>query len=467
VNENTGSLKMELKKSGRGVVVVGTQWGDEGKGKLVDWLTESCQGVVRFQGGHNAGHTLVINGVKTALHLIPSGIMRPHVKCYIGNGVVLSITKLLEEIQGLEKAGVEVRSRLRISEACPLILPFHAALDVARELARESSGVAKIGTTGRGIGPAYEDKIARRALRVQDLKNLDRFAIKLKVLLDLHNHVLTTYLHSDKLDLGPTLAPYMVNGAISFDAVFNEASAQAAIILPMMADVSQELNAAYNAGANVLFEGAQGTFLDVDHGTYPYVTSSNCVAGNASAGAGVGPSVLNYVLGITKAYCTRVGGGPFPTELDWQTPGTEGYHMSTVGFEKGVTTGRSRRCGWFDAALLKRSAQVNGLTGLCITKLDVLDGIKELKLCTGYWLDGKQIDLLPMGADEIERCTPIYESMPGWTESSVGVTDYDKLPENAKAYLRRIQDVTGVPVHVVSTSPDRDHTITKVHPFLA
>ena len=456
---------MDRKSNGRSVVVVGTQWGDEGKGKLVDWLTESCQGVVRFQGGHNAGHTLVINGVKTALHLIPSGIMRAGVKCYIGNGVVLSITKLLEEITGLEKAGVEVRSRLRISEACPLILPFHAALDLAREVARETSGVAKIGTTGRGIGPAYEDKIARRALRVQDLKHPDRFATKLKTLLDLHNHVLLNYLGSASIDFGSGLAPYLVKGQISFDAVYKEAMAQASIIAPMMADVSAELNAAYSQGANLLFEGAQGTFLDVDHGTYPYVTSSNCVAGNAAAGAGVGPGVLNYVLGITKAYCTRVGGGPFPTELDWEKPDTVGYHLSTVGAEKGVTTGRSRRCGWFDAALLKRSAQVNGLTGLCITKLDVLDGLKELKLCIGYMLDGEKIDLLPMGADEIERCTPLYETLPGWSESSVGVTQYDLLPANAKAYLRRIEEVTGVPIHVVSTSPDRDHTITLAHPF--
>jgi adenylosuccinate synthase len=406
--------------------------------------------VVRFQGGHNAGHTLVINGVKTALHLIPSGIMRPGVKCYIGNGVVLSVTKLLEEIAGLEKAGVEVRSRLRISEACPLILPFHAALDIAREAAREKCGNAKIGTTGRGIGPAYEDKIARRALRVQDLKFPERFAAKLRELLELHNHVLTTYLHAEP---------------VGFDAVYEEAMRQAEQIKPMMADVSRELNDAHAAGANLLFEGAQGTLLDVDHGTYPYVTSSNCVAGNAAAGAGVGPGMLHYVLGITKAYCTRVGGGPFPTELDWEKPGTVGHHLSTVGAEKGVTTGRSRRCGWFDAALLKRSAQVNGLTGLCITKLDVLDGIEELKLCTGYELDGEHIDILPMGAEDIERCEPIYEALPGWKDSTVGVTEYDKLPANAQRYLRRIEEVTGVPVDVISTSPDRDHTIMMRHPF--
>ncbi len=452
---------------GRNVVVVGTQWGDEGKGKLVDWLTESAQGVVRFQGGHNAGHTLVINGVKTALHLIPSGIMRAGVKCYIGNGVVVSAAKLFEEIEGLERAGVEVRSRLRISEACPLILPFHAALDVAREAAREKGGNQRIGTTGRGIGPAYEDKIARRALRVQDLKYPDRFAAKLRELLGLHNHVLTTWLGSARFEFGETLGPYLVGGEVQFGPVFDEAMRHAALLRPMMADVSRELNDAHARGANLLFEGAQGTLLDVDHGTYPYVTSSNCVAGNAAAGAGVGPGLLHYVLGITKAYCTRVGGGPFPTELDWQTPGTPGYHMSTVGAEKGVTTGRSRRCGWFDAALLKRSAQVNGLSGLCITKLDVLDGLAQLRLCTGYDMDGERLDILPMGADDIERCKPVYEDMEGWSDSTVGVTQYDQLPVAARLYLQRIEQVTGVPIHMVSTSPDRDHTIMVRHPFLA
>ena len=437
---------------GRNVVVVGTQWGDEGKGKLVDWLTETATGVVRFQGGHNAGHTLVINGVKTALHLIPSGIMRAGVKCYIGNGVVLSVAKLLEEIAGLEKAGVEVRSRLRISEACPLILPYHAALDIAREAAKEKAGQAKIGTTGRGIGPAYEDKVARRALRVQDLKHPERFAQRLRENLELHNHVLVDILHAAPVD---------------FDTVYQEAMEHAQQIRPMIADVSRELNEAHQQGANLLFEGAQGTLLDVDHGTYPFVTSSNCVAGNAAAGAGVGPGLLHYVLGITKAYCTRVGGGPFPTELDWETPGTVGYHLSTVGAEKGVTTGRSRRCGWFDAALLKRSAQVNGLSGLCITKLDVLDGVKELQLCVGYRLDGETIDILPMGADEIARCEPIYETLPGWSETTVGATRMDQLPAAARRYLERIEAVTGVPIHVVSTSPDRDHTILLRNPFEA
>jgi adenylosuccinate synthase len=453
--------------AGRNVVVVGTQWGDEGKGKLVDWLTESAQGGVRFQGGHNAGHTLVINGVKTALHLIPSGIMRAGVTCYIGNGVVLSCAKLLEEIEGLEKAGVQVRERLRISEACPLILPLHGVLDVAREAAREQGGSEKIGTTGRGIGPAYEDKIARRALRAQDLRHPDRFAAKLRELLALYNHVLTTWLGSAQMQFGDALAPYIKNGVLQFEPIYHEAMRHAEQIKPMLADVSRELNQAHRDGANLLFEGAQGTLLDVDHGTYPFVTSSNCVAGNAAAGAGVGPGLLHYILGITKAYCTRVGGGPFPTELDWETPGTPGYHMSTVGAEKGVTTGRSRRCGWFDAALLKRSAQVNGLSGLCITKLDVLDGLTELKLCTGYELDGEQIDILPLGADDIARCQPIYETMPGWSESTVGVTQYDRLPINARLYLQRIEHATGVPIHVISTSPDRDHTIMVRHPFLA
>lgn len=452
--------------NGRNVVVVGTQWGDEGKGKLVDWLTESAQGVVRFQGGHNAGHTLVINGVKTALHLIPSGIMRPGVKCYIGNGVVLSPTKLLEEIEGLEKAGVQVRDRLRISEACPLILPLHAVLDVAREAAREQHGSEKIGTTGRGIGPAYEDKIARRALRAQDLKHPERFATKLRELLDLYNYVLLGYLGSAKLNFSDTLTPYLKDGALQFDPIFDEAMRQAEHVVPMLADVSRELNEAHKNGANLLFEGAQGTLLDVDHGTYPYVTSSNCVAGNAAAGSGVGPGMLHYILGITKAYCTRVGGGPFPTELDWETPGTPGYHMSTVGAEKGVTTGRSRRCGWFDAALLKRSAQVNGLSGLCITKLDVLDGLDELQLCVGYELDGERVDILPLGADDIARCQPIYETLEGWSESTVGVTDYARLPVNARLYLQRIEHATGVPIHLISTSPDRDHTIMMRHPFL-
>ena len=437
--------------AGRNVVVVGTQWGDEGKGKLVDWLAEYAQGVARFQGGHNAGHTLVINGHKTALHLIPSGIMHPNKKCFIGNGVVLSVEKLLEEITQLEKAGVEVRSRLRVSEACPLILPIHVALDVAREAARERVGTQKIGTTGRGIGPAYEDKIARRALRVQDMKHPARFAEKLKALLDLHNFMLKNYLNAEPLEFQP---------------IYDAAMEQAEELKPMMADVSRELNDLYHQGGNLLFEGAQGSLLDIDHGTYPYVTSSNCVAGNACSGAGVGPDMLHYILGITKAYCTRVGSGPFPTELELDDPASVGYHLSNVGAERGVTTGRTRRCGWFDAALLKRSCQINGITGLCITKLDVLDGLKELNLCVGYELDGQQIDMLPMGADEIERCQPIYETLEGWSESTVGVTDYEALPINARLYLERIQSLVGVPVDIVSTGPDRKETILLHHPFL-
>ena len=438
-----------MSNTAKNVVVIGTQWGDEGKGKIVDWLTDHAAGVVRFQGGHNAGHTLVIKGQKTALQLIPSGIMREGVACYIGNGVVVSVPDVMREIDKLEAAGVEVASRLKISEACPVILPYHVAIDVAREAKR---GVNKIGTTGKGIGPAYEDKVARRAIRIADLLNETRFAEKLRENLEYHNFVLTGFLGGQALD---------------FQKVYDDALALVPRLRPMVGDVSSALYATHKAGGHLLFEGAQGSLLDVDHGTYPFVTSSNCVAGNAAAGSGVGPGMLHYILGITKAYCTRVGGGPFPTELDWATPGTPGYHMSTVGAEKGVTTGRSRRCGWFDAALLKRSAQVNGLSGLCITKLDVLDGLEKLELCTGYELDGETTDILPMGADEIERCTPIYETLEGWSESTVGVTQYDKLPINARLYLQRIEQVTGVPIHMVSTSPDRDHTIMMRHPYLA
>lgn len=434
---------------GRNVVVVGTQWGDEGKGKLVDWLTDSAQAVVRFQGGHNAGHTLVIDGHTTALHIVPSGILHADVTCYIGNGVVLSLDKLVAEMQELEEAGVEVRSRLRLSSSCPLILPVHAALDQARESDLEQRTGRGIGTTGRGVGPAYEDKVARRAIRLQDILEPERFARKLRELLVLHNRVLVDILGAQGLD---------------YDALYTSTMRHADTVAPMVADVSAELNAAYRSGANLLFEGAQGTLLDVDHGTYPYVTSSNCVASNAATGAGVGPGLLHYVLGITKAYCTRVGEGPFPTELDWQTPGTAGHHLSSVGAERGVTTGRSRRCGWFDVPLLRRSAQVNGLSGLCMTKLDVLDGLDTVRLCVAYRLDGKTIDLLPAAAEEAARCEPIYEDMPGWT-GSAGLTEYDALPENAKRYLDRIAELVEVPVHVISTGSDRRETITRQHPF--
>jgi adenylosuccinate synthase len=435
---------------GRNVVVVGTQWGDEGKGKVVDWLTDHAQGVVRFQGGHNAGHTLVIKGVKTALQLIPSGVMRDGVACYIGNGVVVDPTHLIGEIARLEAAGVDVRSRLFLSESCPLIMPFHVETDRAREALRETSGSGKIGTTGKGIGPAYEDKVARRALRVQDLKHPDRLARKLHELVELHNAELSGYLKAQPLDYAP---------------IYDGAMKAAEQLLPMLADVGHRLQRAHEAGDNLLFEGAQGTLLDIDHGTYPYVTSSNCVAGNAAAGSGVGPGMLHYVLGITKAYTTRVGSGPFPTELPMHEPGSVGHHLSTVGQERGTVTGRARRCGWLDAPALKRSVIINGVSGLCITKLDVLDGLPEIRVCTGYRLDGRALDILPLDADEIEACEPVYETLPGWTESTAGITQWDRLPLNARRYLERVQGLIGAPIDMVSTGPDREHTIVLRHPY--
>jgi adenylosuccinate synthase len=436
---------MSQKSMAKNVVVIGTQWGDEGKGKIVDWLTDHAQGVVRFQGGHNAGHTLVIDGKKTALQLIPSGIMRPGVACYIGNGVVLSVPDLLREIDKLQAVGVEVASRLKVSEACPVILPYHTGLDAAREAAR---GAAKIGTTGKGIGPAYEDKVARRAIRVADLLHEKRFAEKLADNLDYHNFVLTKYLKAPAVDYQKTL---------------DDALATVPRIRPMVADVSSALYAAYKAGANLLFEGAQGSLLDVDHGTYPFVTSSNCVAGNAAAGSGVGPNMLHYILGITKAYTTRVGSGPFPSELP--TDRGVGKHLASVGHEFGVVTGRPRRCGWFDAALLKRSVQINGVSGMCLTKLDVLDGLESLKLCTGYKLDGKTADIFPVGAEDAARCEPIYEEMAGWKETTVGAKSLAALPANARAYIKRIEELVGVPIDMVSTGPDREETIVLRHPF--
>jgi adenylosuccinate synthase len=443
-------MNMVSKPSGRNVVVVGTQWGDEGKGKVVDWLTDHASGVVRFQGGHNAGHTLVIKGVKTALQLIPSGIMRDGVACYIGNGVVVDPAHLLAEIKRLEAIGLDVRSRLFLSESCPLILPFHVELDHAREALRESSGAGKIGTTGKGIGPAYEDKVARRALRVQDLKHPDRFRRRLEAVLVGHNE---------------SLAGTLKRKALALEPIFDQAMAQAELLRPMMADVGYLIHRANAEGKSILFEGAQGTLLDVDHGTYPYVTSSNCVAGNAAAGSGVGPGSLHYILGITKAYTTRVGSGPFPTELDIETKGTVGHHLSTVGQERGTVTGRARRCGWLDAAALKRSYIINGISGLCITKLDVLDGLAEVKMAVGYKLGSRVLDILPLDADEIEACEPIYESFAGWSESTVGVTQWDRLPVNARAYLERVQAAISAPIDMVSTGPDRDHTILLRHPF--
>ncbi|MCK6431539.1 MAG: adenylosuccinate synthase [Burkholderiaceae bacterium] len=435
---------------GRNVVVVGTQWGDEGKGKVVDWLTEGAQGVARFQGGHNAGHTLVIKGVKTALQLIPSGIMREGVPCYIGNGVVVDPVHLLSEIARLEAIGLDVRSRLHISESCPMILPFHVALDRARETLREDSGAGKIGTTGKGIGPAYEDKVARRALRLQDLKHPERFAGKLRELLEMHNVALSGYLKAEPL---------------AFEPIYEEAMRIAPQIIPMLADVGYLIHNACAAGSNILFEGAQGTLLDVDHGTYPYVTSSNCVAGNAAAGAGVGPELLHYILGITKAYTTRVGSGPFPTELPIDQPGTVGHHLSTVGLERGTVTGRARRCGWLDAAALKRSVIINGISGLCITKLDVLDGLPEIQVCVGYRLGNRLLDILPLDADDIVACEPVYETFPGWQEKTFGLTRWEQLPMQARAYLERVQALIGSPIDMVSTGPDREHTILLRHPY--
>ena len=427
--------------SARNVVVIGTQWGDEGKGKIVDWLTDRAQGVVRFQGGHNAGHTLVIGAKKTVLHLIPSGILRGSVDCFIGNGVVVSPEALLAEMDELESAGVSnVVARLIISEACPLILPYHVALDRAREAAK------KIGTTGRGIGPAYEDKVARRALRLQDLLHPERFAAKLEALLEFHNFVLQNYYRQPAVDYRRTL---------------EETLALAPRLAPLVADVPRALYHANKAGKNLLFEGAQGALLDIDHGTYPYVTSSNCVAGAAAAGAGIGPMHLHYVLGITKAYSTRVGEGPFPTELSDDV----GERLRQRGREFGATTGRPRRTGWFDAAALKRSIQLNGVSGLCITKLDVLDGADALKICVGYRIGGQLSEILPVGAEELERCEPVYEELPGWNESTVGIKAHAGLPQAARDYLKRIEDLAGVPIDLISTGPERDETIVLRHPF--
>jgi adenylosuccinate synthase len=412
-------------------------------------MTDHAQGVVRFQGGHNAGHTLVIAGRKTALQLIPSGVMREGVACFIGNGVVVDPAHMLSEIERIEALGIDVRSRLFLSEACPLILPFHVALDSAREGRRESSGSGKIGTTGKGIGPAYEDKVARRALRVQDLKHPARFEAKLRELVELHNTELS----------------YLGSPVLAWQPMLEEAMKAAQQLRPLMADVGYRLYAAHAAGQNLLFEGAQGTLLDIDHGTYPYVTSSNCVAGNAAAGSGVGPGMLHYVLGITKAYTTRVGGGPFPTELPLE--GGVGHHLSTVGQERGTVTGRARRCGWLDAAALKRSIIINGVSGLCITKLDVLDGLPEINICTGYRLGGQVLDVLPMDADDIAHCEPIYETLPGWTDTTAGLTNWEQLPGNAKRYLERMQALIGAPIDMVSTGPDRVHTILLRHPFRA
>jgi len=428
---------------GKNIVVIGTQWGDEGKGKVVDLLTDRVAAVARFQGGHNAGHTVVIDGVKTILHLIPSGILRAEVRCLIGNGVVVSPQALLDEIEMLERNGVPARERLRISEACPLILPYHVDLDKAREEAR---GKAAIGTTGRGIGPAYEDKAARRALRIGDLLHRERFAAKLGEVLDFHNFVLKQYYGRMPHD---------------FQALLDETMGFAEKITPLIADVTGLLYQYQKHGENVLFEGAQGTLLDIDHGTYPFVTSSNTTAGGASTGTGVGPRCFDYILGITKAYTTRVGSGPFPTELFDEM----GEHLARRGHEFGATTGRPRRCGWFDAVALRRASQMNSVSGLCITKLDVLDGFDTIRICTGYRLNGERVSTLPVSAEAVACCEPIYEEMPGWKESTVGIREYSKLPANAKAYLICLAEITETPVDIISTGPERSETIILRHPF--
>jgi adenylosuccinate synthase len=428
---------------GKSVVVIGAQWGDEGKGKVVDLLTDRASAVVRFQGGHNAGHTLVIGGDKTVLHLIPSGILRDGVRCLIGNGVVLSPEALLEEIAMLEGRGVPARSRLAISAACPVILPYHIALDQARERAR---GAKAIGTTGRGIGPAYEDKVSRRGIRLGELLDVGHFDERLREVLDYHNFALVHYFKAEAVDYG---------------MVRDQALAQAEAIAPMIADIPGLLHDLRRSGANLLFEGAQGALLDIDHGTYPFVTSSNTTAGGASTGSGMGPRHMDYILGIVKAYTTRVGAGPFPTELF----DAVGDHMGEKGHEFGATTGRKRRCGWLDLVALKRSFDINSITGVCITKLDVLDGLDTLKLCVSYDLDGQTVTAPPVGAEGFARCRPNYIEMPGWSESTYGVTRHEALPENARRYLAKIEELTGTPIDIVSTGPDRDETMILRDPF--
>ncbi|MFQ5488189.1 MAG: adenylosuccinate synthase [Gammaproteobacteria bacterium] len=427
---------------GKNIVVIGTQWGDEGKGKIVDLITDRMGAVVRFQGGHNAGHTLVVEGEKTVLHLIPSGILRDGVRCIIGNGVVISPTALIEEMDMLEGRGVPVVERLRISAACALILPCHIAMDQAREAAR---GSAAIGTTGRGIGPAYEDKVARRGLRLSDLFRRELFAAKLGEVLDYHNF---------------TLKHYYKAATVDFQEVLDEAMILAERLEPLVVDVPELLYQYCRQGINILFEGAQGTLLDIDHGTYPFVTSSNTVAGGASTGSGMGLLDFDYVLGITKSYTTRVGSGPFPTELEDAT----GVHLAKRGHEFGSTTGRPRRCGWFDAAALRRAARLNSLSGLCITKLDVLDGLDTIRICTGYRCHGEAYEISPVGAELLADCEPVYEEVPGWQTSTVGVTAYEQLPENARRYLRRIEELVETPVHMISTGPGRDEIIVLQHP---
>jgi len=428
---------------GKNVVVIGTQWGDEGKGKVVDLLTDKAQAVTRFQGGHNAGHTLVIDGQQTVLHLVPSGILRDNVRCLIGNGVVLSPAALIEEMEMLEKAGVPARERLALSESCPLILPYHVALDQAREVAR---GKKAIGTTGRGIGPTYEDKVSRRGIRLGELLDVEHFKERLREVMEYHNHALEHYFKADTVD---------------YNQVLDEALAQREQLIGLVDDIPGLLHNMRRDGKNILFEGAQGALLDIDHGTYPYVTSSTTTAGGAASGSGVGPRDLDYILGIVKAYTTRVGAGPFPTELF----DDDGEHLGVKGHEFGATTGRKRRCGWLDTVALRRSLEINSVTGLCITKLDVLDGLETLKICVSYQLNGKEVDTPPVGADLFEQCTPNYIELPGWQESTVGARSYDDLPQNAKDYLKKVEELTERPIDIVSTGPDRKETVVLRHPF--
>jgi adenylosuccinate synthase len=428
---------------GKSVVVLGTQWGDEGKGKIVDLLTEQAAVVTRFQGGHNAGHTLVIGGKKTVLHLIPSGVLRAGVTCVIGNGVVISLEALLKEIGELEAQGIPVRERLKISGASPVILPSHVALDQARE---QRLGAGKIGTTGRGIGPAYEDKVARRGIRMGELFNAEHFSSRLREVMDYHNFMLTHYYQVAPVDYETTLADCL---------------AYAEQVRPMLADTVELIHAHRKAGDNLMFEGAQGSLLDIDHGTYPFVTSSNTTAGGTATGSGYGPLYLDYVLGITKAYTTRVGSGPFPTELFDEI----GTHLSTVGMERGATTGRARRCGWFDAAAVKLAIRINSVSGICLTKLDVLDGLKSIKVCVAYESEGEDIGSASMTVDRYEKLKPVYVELPGWSESTVGARSLAELPENARAYIRFIEQQIDAPVDIISTGPDRDETIILRHPF--
>jgi len=428
---------------GKNVVVLGTQWGDEGKGKIVDLLTEEASAVVRFQGGHNAGHTLVIDGKKTVLHLVPSGILREGIDCIIGNGVVLAPDALLEELEMLEKEGVPASERLMLSEACQLIMPYHVALDMAREVAR---GNKAIGTTGRGIGPAYEDKISRRGLRLGDMLDTARFTEKLKEVMEYHNYMLKNYFKAEE---------------VSYEEVLKDSLEMAEKLRPMVVDVPNMLHKLRKAGKNIMFEGAQGTLLDIDHGTYPYVTSSSTTAGGASTGSGVGPKNLDYILGITKAYTTRVGSGPFPTELFDDV----GAHIAEVGHEQGATTGRDRRCGWLDAVALRRAMQINSITGICVTKMDVLDQVETIKICVAYELDGERLEVPPINTTDFARCTPIYEEHEGWMSKTFGITKYDDLPEKAKAYLKRMEELLEVPADIISTGPDRDHTMIVRNPY--